>query len=442
MMLPEIIGNSPNIARRARGLASMFRIHRTLLWNASDMREGGAPRSMSTMVSAFITVEAAAIRRGLFIADLDREVLSGRMADLLAATPVAEGTGDRDVGGSSDEDDDGDLLPSTRRLQPSRVAPPGRLSKESSDTLLFVVPFPGFDANRLSESRKVLADRYAALTTRLPLTPVASRLAADGALQALAKEMPNFRSVIERISEELALARCTASPAALRLPPMLLVGPPGIGKTRFASRLAACLDLQWGCLALAGSSDNRELAGTARGWSTAHPSWPVEQIAQLGTANPLLVVDEVDKAGGSERNGQPVLSLLTLLERKTSQSFNDECLGGPIDLSMISWILTANTTVGLPGPLLSRLTVSVVQAPAADQVGTMLATMAGEIAAERNLADPRMLPGLPQPAIDRLRAGYEVHGDPRRLRAELNRVLGIVARAEELWAACAASNLH
>lgn len=198
---------------------------------------------------------------------------------------------------------------------------------------------------------------------------------------------------------------------------------------------------------LAGERSERRLGDDSldaafRGWSSAHPGWTVEQLVQLGTANPLLVIDEIDKAGGSDRNGRASMSLLTLLERRTSRTYHDECLGGPIDLSGISWICTANSTTGLPGPLLSRLIVAVVPAPDADQVGVLLDTMREEIAAERGIKDPRMLPILPQSAVELLRQGYAAHGDPRRLRAELVRILATAARAEELWTACPDANLH
>lgn len=442
LMLPEIIGRSSTIARRARALAALFRSYRALRWSASARSARDQYHSISVMMEALATVEASAIWRGVFTGDLDREALSGRMADLVAAVPLAPGddavVDDEPFGGGCDTD----LPPSARRTGLTRtwleMGPP----VGSLDRPLSVTPFPNFDAARLSDSRKVMSDRFAILKTPLPLTPVASRQALDGPFRELTREMPNFRMVIERINDELALARCTSSQGALRLPPLLLVGPPGVGKTRFAARLAACLGLPWSCLALAGSSDSRELAGTARGWSSAHPGWPVEQLVQLGSANPMLVIDEIDKAGGSDRNGRASMSLLTLLERRTSRTYHDECLGGPIDLSGISWICTANSTTGLPEPLLSRLIVAIVPAPDADQVGVLLDTMREEIAAERGIRDPRMLPVLPQSAVELLRQGYAAHGDPRRLRAELVRILATAARAEELWIACPASNLH
>lgn len=442
MVLPEIIGQRATVVRRARGLAALFRTYRALRWSASGTGRGDRHNSLSTIMAALATIEASATRRGLFLGGLDCEALFGTMADLLAAgqLPAANDEGDEDglsAGGCVT-----DLQPSSRRIEFSAVRhdaepPAGGLAQPLS-----VVPFPRFDPGRLSDNRKTVADRYAALMTPLPLTPVPSRHAVGEALHALADEMPNFQPVIERIGDELALSRYTASKAALRLPPLLLVGPPGIGKTRFAARLATSLGLRSACLALAGGSDNRELSGTARGWSSTHASWPVEQLVQLRSANPLLIVDEIDKAGGSENNGRAAMSMLTFLERRTSQVYHDECVGGPIDLSAINWMLTANTTDGLPGPLLSRLIVAVVQAPAVDQVGGMLATMQKEIASERGMGDPRMLPALPRSAIDQLRDGYAVHRDPRRLRTELTRILGVAAQAEEIWTACPASRLH
>lgn len=441
LALPEIIGKSTTIARRARALAALFRVFQSLRWAASGRTGRDQPPSMSAMMEALATVETSAVRRGFFVGNLDRKALFGRFVDLSAAEPLTSG-GDANEDDEATEGCETDLLPSSRRLGLTGSGIGIDPAAGALERPFSIVPFAKFNPDRLSDSRKTLGDRYAALAKPLTLTSVPSRRSLDVALDALAREMPNFGPVIERINDELALARCTASRVALRLPPLLLVGPPGIGKTRFAARLAACLGLPWACLALAGSSDNRELAGTARGWSTAHASWPVEQLVQLETANPLLVIDEVDKAGGNERNGQPLMSLLTLLERRTSQLFFDECLGGPIDLSMVSWLLTANSTSGLPGPLVSRLIVVSVQAPAADQVGVMLATMQQEIAAERGATDSRMLPTLPKLAMDRLREGYAAHGDPRRLRAELSRILGIAARAEEVWATTSVARLH
>ena len=143
LMLPEIIGKSPTTTRRARGLASMFRVYRTLRWNVSGRNERDQKQSLSSMMSALTTIEAAAIRQGLFIGDLDREVLSGRMA-VLAAVPQTPGNDGGEEDDLADEGCEANLLPSTRRLPLSGAVLGGKPSEGSLDQPLSVIPFPKF----------------------------------------------------------------------------------------------------------------------------------------------------------------------------------------------------------------------------------------------------------------------------------------------------------
>ena len=424
LVLPDGIGGERlSRTRRALGLSCLFQTYRALHWSLS--RRGGEDLqcSVGVMMQAFAAVEADSIRRGLFHAGIDRNKLLEQATDLVSAQPPSQDSTsaqpNRNARDHTSDAEDG-VIPG---------ADPSRATDE--DTGSYLVPFPRFDPNRLADSRNPLATRYAGLGERLPLTTAPSRDVSDKTLRALAIEMPNFRSVVERIGDEVALARCIGLQAPLRLPLLLLAGPPGVGKTRFCRRLAECLGLGFGFLALAGSSDSRELSGTARGWSSAHPAWPVEQLVILGTGNPLLLADEIDKAGGSEPNGRAIHTLLTRLEPATSGIYYDECLDGPIDLSFINWVLSANTTEHLPAPLLSRLIVLPVEPPEADQASVLLETMRRDVAVERHLADARLLPVLPQGVVVRLSNGYAGHRDPRRLRAELVRALASAARAEE-----------
>lgn len=107
----------------------------------------------------------------------------------------------------------------------------------------------------------------------------------------------------------------------------------------------------------AGSSGDRMLRGTARGYRGAQPALPLLVMLQSGCANPLIVVDEIEKAGGSERHGDIRQTLLAMLERETAAGFFDECLLAACDLSQVIWICTANEISGLSGPLLYRLRV-------------------------------------------------------------------------------------
>jgi ATP-dependent Lon protease len=105
------------------------------------------------------------------------------------------------------------------------------------------------------------------------------------------------------------------------------------------------------------------LIGTARGWATGHPSRPLTAIHEGGVANPILILDEIDKPGSATHNGHPWDALLGLLEPATASRIFDEFLGGHANLSFISWVATANSVALMPSTLLNRLQVITVDPP-------------------------------------------------------------------------------
>lgn len=206
---------------------------------------------------------------------------------------------------------------------------------------------------RSTEGRK-MAKAYNALTGPLPLA--GSGVSARTLGTALTMEFPWMQPAIDRLVGDLQLLQRTGT-IWVRFRPMLLVGPPGVGKTRFARKLARLAGTGYQEINAAGSSDNRMLAGTARGWSSAQPALPLLAMLRGGTANPVCVVDEIDKAGGNSRNGDMRATLLSFLEPETAGAWYDECLLASCDLSQVSWILTANNLTTLSAPLMSRLMV-------------------------------------------------------------------------------------
>ncbi|HYZ33057.1 MAG TPA: AAA family ATPase, partial [Crenalkalicoccus sp.] len=247
-------------------------------------------------------------------------------------------------------------------------------------------------------------------------------------LRALAEAAPAFAAPLAEIRRTLALAAHAGRPSP-RLRPMLLVGPPGVGKTWFARRVAHALDLPFAALNLGGATDNRCLQGTARGWSAATPAWPVAEMARLGAPNPVLFLDEADKAGGQrETNGRVHDTLLAMIEPESAAAWFDECLRTTADLRHAVWIMAANETRGIPATLLSRLSVHEVAPPPASAFDGVLAGLLSGIAEDLGcLASD--LPELEPEAREALRRSFARHRNLRRLRAALEACLGFAAEA-------------
>ncbi|MEO5337220.1 MAG: AAA family ATPase [Magnetospirillum sp. WYHS-4] len=231
----------------------------------------------------------------------------------------------------------------------------------------------------------------------------------------LEAEFPWFWAVIEAIVSDLRLRRSVGL-EWVHWRPLLMVGPPGTGKTRFARRLAHLLGIGMGEINAGGSADNRLLQGTARGWGSANPAFPLHIIRQHRQANPLLFVDEIDKAGGSDGNGRVHQTLLGLLESLSARAWMDECLMVPCDLSAINWLLAANDAAPLRGPLLTRLRVVQVPLPGPEHAGAILAGIRRDLAADWQLR-PDDLPILTPDIEESLRAGMQRGISLRRVRA-------------------------
>jgi ATP-dependent Lon protease len=195
-------------------------------------------------------------------------------------------------------------------------------------------------------------------------------------MERLFDELPNFTAALEDIRKHLAL--CIDSNDSIELPPMLLLGEPGIGKTHFARRIADLLGTGFGFVPMSSLTAGWVLSGASSQWKNAKPGKVFDTFLNGDYANPVIVVDELDKASG---DGQydPLGALYELLEAQTAMRFVDEFVELPIDASGAVWLATANETARIPGPLLDRLTVYAIEPPDAEGAARIAAAIYSEI---------------------------------------------------------------
>jgi len=173
-------------------------------------------------------------------------------------------------------------------------------------------------------------------------------------------EMPNFHEVLDDIKRQLAL--CQDSRDALEITPMLLLGPPGVGKTHFAREISQLLGTGLGFISMSSLTAGWVLSGSSSQWKGARSGKVFETLVDGQYANPVMVVDEIDKARG-EHAYDPMGSLYSLLEHDTAGSFTDEFAEVAIDASQVIWVATANDERAIPEPILNRMNVYEVQSP-------------------------------------------------------------------------------
>ncbi|KAH1105941.1 hypothetical protein J1N35_009709 [Gossypium stocksii] len=169
--------------------------------------------------------------------------------------------------------------------------------------------------------------------------------------------------VKERILEFIAVGKLRGTSQGKII---CLSGPPGVGKTSIGRSIARALNRKFFRFSVGGLSDVAEIKGHRRTYIGAMPGKMVQCLKNVGTANPLVLIDEIDKLGRGHA-GDPASALLELLDPEQNANFLDHYLDVPIDLSKVLFVCTANVVDNIPNPLLDRMEVIAIAGYIADE---------------------------------------------------------------------------
>ena len=231
----------------------------------------------------------------------------------------------------------------------------------------------------------------------------------------LADDLPNFSEVLDDIRKHLAL--CIDSNDAIEMPPMLLLGGPGIGKTHFVRRIAELIGTGYGFVPMSSLTAGWILSGASSQWKNAKPGKVFDTFLNGDYANPVMVVDEIDKAS-AEGHYDPLGALYALLEGDTATRFVDEFVELPIDASGAVWFATANDAERIPEPILNRMNVYEIDAPDAGGAARIAQNIYAEIRQAHDWGR-RFPDALDGPVLEKLASL-----SPREMRRALQSAFG------------------
>jgi ATP-dependent Lon protease len=249
--------------------------------------------------------------------------------------------------------------------QVAELAPKGRLAVYSLDALK---KLEKGGASADSEAHKRNHELFTQLKAKGTLRRVGLARSIEAVL-ALEQSHPHFSEVIQFVADRIALQKASRRPVTI--PPMLLFGPPGVGKTHFCEALASTLRVPVRRHPMDQAETSSALLGSEQTWGNTRYGLVFEMLALGDYANPVVILDELDKACRGQGSGgsmqSPTAVLHSLLEPVSASKVRDISVDMELDASLITWIATANYPWLIPPTLRSRMKEFLIRMPTAEQ---------------------------------------------------------------------------
>ena len=254
------------------------------------------------------------------------------------------------------------------------------------------------------------------LSNPIPLRMTPQDFSIDTLYHQVNSEFPWFHNATYELLSHIASSHANNSP--LSFPPILLSGQPGIGKTRWAKKIAGITDPRASIvIPLAGVSTTMNILGCDQVYEGSCPGGWYDAIQQSQIANPIMVLDEIDKTAGVNFN--PAMAYLSFLEKENARQFFCPYFRKSLDLSTINYICTANDIKAIPQPLIDRMIEVKCPLPKWRDIEARIPSFVNEA------MDGKVPPETYAPDMDQIRAVFERQQSLRGIIKEIQRQVGL-----------------